>query len=391
MTTPLKKLQKEALLLELSPTEKAALHANLMRAMGASAPAATPARIASPYFFFTPQLMGSFAAVLLVVLLGGTAYAAQGTVPGDALYAIKTKVNEPIAGALAFSTEDKIKFHAEIAQVRLEEAEVLASQNRLDTAAAQTIESSIEAHLSQRAVLALALEEEKPDASSASATRFNSSIAAHSDVLAQLGAESSSSTTKQNSDALASKVRVAYAGNSARNTRAFSYASAKATAADMVEPEAPQPMMMSVSLADDMLEATATLNTQASSVPPTEIEAEARQQSNVSAKEQKQILSLGKRATSTLLALERSVKSLESKVDAETTAKLTARLNKISSLIIEGEAALVVGDYELAESSFDEALDRSTTLSTFIKAQERYNKGILKNLLGNDSRWGHDE
>lgn len=393
MNNPLKNLQKEALLLKLSSTEKAALHANLMRVIEADT-ARTPARIASPYFFFTPQLMGSFAAILLV-LIGGTTYAAQGSVPGDALYAVKTKVTEPIQGALAFSAEDKIKFHGEIAQVRLEEAEVLASQNRLDTQATEVLESSIDTHLNERAALAAALEEKKPGATVSLSSHFESSITAHSDVLTQLGEGSASSSTKQNSNTIAAKVRVAYAGNSRNSVNAMAF-SAKASTSDIAQPPtAPTPMAMSVSLENDMVEATATLMATGAPVAQSKQanEATARKEaapSNNSSQEERKARSLEKRATSTLEELTRSAQKLAGKVDAETTAKVDARLSRITSLVAEGQAAITAGEYELAREHFDEALDRSTTLSTFIGAQVRFDQGILKQLLGNDSRWGND-
>ncbi|MES2006727.1 MAG: GDP-mannose 4,6-dehydratase, partial [Patescibacteria group bacterium] len=57
MNHPLKKLQQEALLLKLSSTEKAALHATLMNAVHASdtaGDASTPRSTPSPFYFFSP-------------------------------------------------------------------------------------------------------------------------------------------------------------------------------------------------------------------------------------------------------------------------------------------------------------------------------------------------
>src|SRR6185503_10342710 len=115
----LRNLRKEALLLNLSAEEKSALHAALMQKIkegetvdDASAPRLTP----SP-FFFAPRFAGAFAALLLIVVAGsGTAYAAKGALPGDLLYSVKTNVNEPIEGALAFSTESKIEYQNGLAQ-----------------------------------------------------------------------------------------------------------------------------------------------------------------------------------------------------------------------------------------------------------------------------------
>jgi len=48
------------------------------------------------------------------------------------LYPVKVYVNENVQGALAVSDEAKLSYHTDIAEVRLEEAEALASQGKLD-------------------------------------------------------------------------------------------------------------------------------------------------------------------------------------------------------------------------------------------------------------------
>ena len=162
MNYPLNKLRNEAKALKLSSTEKAALHASLMQAMqksGVELPDASAPRMTPSPFYFAPQFAMSFAAFLLIVVVSGTAYAATGALPGDLLYGIKTGVNEPALGALSLSVESKIKFHSDVAQTRLEEAEVLASQNRLDASTTAKLESDIDTHLSERDELAQALDE----------------------------------------------------------------------------------------------------------------------------------------------------------------------------------------------------------------------------------------
>src|SRR4051812_8587550 len=106
MNQPLEKLHDEAQLLRLSHSEKLMIHTNLIQAMGASTAPATPAPsrgVPGLYYFFSPQMAGAFAALLIVLIGGSAAYAAGAALPGDALYTVKTKINEPVAGALAFS------------------------------------------------------------------------------------------------------------------------------------------------------------------------------------------------------------------------------------------------------------------------------------------------
>ena len=382
MNSPLKKLQQEAQLLKLSSTEKAALHASLMKVVHASreaADASAPRMTPSPFYFFSPQFAMPFAALLVIFITGGTALAAKGALPGDALYTIKTNVSEPLMGALAFSNEDKIKFHTEIAQTRLEEAEVLASQNRLDAKASATIETNLDTHLAERNVLT---------------TKLDPSIAAHGDVLLTLGGSSSSSTTRTNSDAIASKVRFA---RNASGT--VSLAMAKATTREVAPMMAPAPQATGVSLmmandiqvAEDSAAPTTSEDNTVTNSKRSSKENASSSNSSKQSRLEKEALSLEKRATSSLETLRQSVKNLTTHVDEDVEAKLDARLARIASFITLGKEAMSDKDFESAIDNFNEALDREATLSTFIEANQKFNNGILGNLLGNDSRWGGDE
>ena len=63
--------------------------------------------VPSPYFsWVSPRALVPLVAVL-VIIGGGSAYAAEGTVPGDLLYSIKRGVNEPLRQALALSAQAK--------------------------------------------------------------------------------------------------------------------------------------------------------------------------------------------------------------------------------------------------------------------------------------------
>ena len=82
--------------------------------------------------------------VLFVLLVGGgTAYAAQGTLPGDILYPIKININEPVIGALAFSASDEANWQTEKIDKRVIEAEELARQGRLSGVSTENILASI--------------------------------------------------------------------------------------------------------------------------------------------------------------------------------------------------------------------------------------------------------
>src|SRR5581483_8271791 len=103
-------------------------------------------RVRSVYVFFSPRLASALAAVLIIVLGSGTAYASEGALPGDALYAVKVHGTEPALGALAVSDEAKAQWHATVAQTRLEEAETLASQGKLDATTSQELAANFDEH-----------------------------------------------------------------------------------------------------------------------------------------------------------------------------------------------------------------------------------------------------
>lgn len=354
MNHPLEKLYQESTHIKLSSNEKHTMHARLLQAMDASlsaAPAAASRPTKGLYYFMSPQFAMPLAALLVVMLGTTTVYAAEGALPGDPLYVIKTKVSEPIQGALAFSTEDKIQFHSSVAQTRLEEAEVLASQNRLDATVTLELASNIDKHIAERQELADQLDEEKPGHGSELLARSGTSIAAHSDILVALGSESANRNVKEHSDSIAMSAR----GSHGRS------GSASGTMLAMAAPTAPQPKIATMSMTLEAEDSAATDSPEATSTHE-----RTKNAGDVSAQH----------ASTTAAALRVRIEKL-TMLDQELRAKLEERLAKIDTLIAEGNS--------------DEALDRMVTLSAFISAGVQFDKGILKNLLGHDSHWGEDQ
>lgn len=73
-------------------------------------------------------------AIILVLSLmgGGVSYAAEGSVPGDLLYPIKVRLNEEVRSAVAFTPRAKAEWAVRRTERRLEEAQELLTQNRLN-------------------------------------------------------------------------------------------------------------------------------------------------------------------------------------------------------------------------------------------------------------------
>lgn len=82
---------------------------------------------------------------LFLVLGVGTTYAAEGALPGDALYSVKLNLNESLKGAFAFSDAAKVSWETERLERRLQEAETLVAAGELTPVAQATLETEIHA------------------------------------------------------------------------------------------------------------------------------------------------------------------------------------------------------------------------------------------------------
>lgn len=87
----------------------------------------------------TKPMIATLIAAVLVAFGGGTAAAAENTLPGDWLYSMKVKVNEEVRSALSLTSEAKVAWDARRAERRLEEVEKLSEQGKLTTSTAQML------------------------------------------------------------------------------------------------------------------------------------------------------------------------------------------------------------------------------------------------------------
>ncbi|MDE2173431.1 MAG: hypothetical protein KGJ31_02425 [Patescibacteria group bacterium] len=85
-------------------------------------------------YFGRPAVLALAALLILTLSSGGLVYAAQGTLPGDALYPLKVDVIEPLRVTLAVSPEAKASLQMTFAEHRIDEAAQLARNGRLNTA-----------------------------------------------------------------------------------------------------------------------------------------------------------------------------------------------------------------------------------------------------------------
>jgi len=134
--------------------------------------------------------MPAIIAALVILLSGGTAAAATASLPGDPLYSVKTGVNEKVAAAFKASPEAKAEFGLKLAEKRLEEAEKLAVEGKLDTELVTQMEARFDAH---EARMQAVIEKLEANGKTEAAARLNSNLEAmleaHNQIVAHLNAK----------------------------------------------------------------------------------------------------------------------------------------------------------------------------------------------------------
>lgn len=117
----------------LSDAERAALRATLIAHMHESG---TRRAVPSPWswLLYTKHVQVAFLSLLIVIGYGSSmTLAAEGALPGDILYPIKTRVNESVARLVtATSPAAEATFETKLLEKRLEEAETLDTREKLD-------------------------------------------------------------------------------------------------------------------------------------------------------------------------------------------------------------------------------------------------------------------
>jgi Domain of unknown function (DUF5667) len=161
-------LKKHSDTLRLSADEKARLRGAIRQVMIETPGFVKPkphGLVRSPYWWVSrhPKLVSALSGTAAALLLmSGTAYAAQGSLPGDVLYPIKVSVTEPLEGALAISAQAKAQWNASIAQERVDEAAELASNGELSTTTTQELESNFTQHADAATALNAEVAENDP-------------------------------------------------------------------------------------------------------------------------------------------------------------------------------------------------------------------------------------
>ena len=142
-----------------------------------------------PYIARTPALIVAF-----FLIMGGTAYAAEQSLPDELLYPVKTGVIEPlIIEAPARTPLAKAQASHKLVVRRLEEAEQLVDQGRMNAKTATVIAEAVKEHTEEtHAHIAEATAAGELTAALSIETSLESSLEAHGQVLETLIASSTS-------------------------------------------------------------------------------------------------------------------------------------------------------------------------------------------------------
>lgn len=157
-----------------------------------------PARISKPLHrrFMKELMIAAFifrrrlapAALIIALFTGaGVSYAAEGALPGDALYPIKVSVNEEVRGAFAVSPETRAKWQTRRVERRLEEAIALAASGRITSEAGAMLARNLDVQATEAAYTISELEQKEPDQALAAGSDFDATLTAHGDILDELG------------------------------------------------------------------------------------------------------------------------------------------------------------------------------------------------------------
>ncbi|MFA6414882.1 MAG: DUF5667 domain-containing protein [Candidatus Paceibacterota bacterium] len=170
----------------LSPKEKAAVLARLLEHV-----AQHPARIVSPWRVYVSQFRFEVAMATVLVMLvtgGSVASAAKGALPGDLLYPVKISVLEPAQGL--FVTGDVPRAHwAALKTVRrLEEAETLAAQGRLNPSVIEAVKNNFEKSANEfNAIVESAQTGGSSEQIVDASVDFEARVNAHAQILSAVG------------------------------------------------------------------------------------------------------------------------------------------------------------------------------------------------------------
>lgn len=173
------------------------MQANPVRISGAARHQSWSTLVRSNFNFLTKNFMKAFlvkplSAVLGVLIVGGigTSFAAQGSMPGDVLYPVKVNFNEKVVAMVQLSTKAKAEVASAQAQTRLDEAEKLAEQGKLNSDVQTELTANFQEKVATTKDLVKQVRAENDNTGAKEVSdKLNASLKAHQKVLENLAAK----------------------------------------------------------------------------------------------------------------------------------------------------------------------------------------------------------
>lgn len=361
-------LKQEAYKLRMTPEEKLAMKASVF---GAPAPASIAAQPSSYFqfnfqFLHTRVLVPAFAVVLVFGGVG-TAAAAQGTLPGDLLYPVKLSVNEGVELALATSPKARAEVSAKLAERRVEEAETLAAQGKLNAAVGEELAANFEEHAQNADEQVDAIEAQDPVAAVELRTKLDSSLLAHGEILATLTVGGA----KENQEGTGVVAARVLARTSASPRVAYAPATLRAAKG---APAAAETMTLMV--ASDTAtgsEATGTLSLEGDMIEERSLD--------IDMGNEQAALRAQARAHETFAQLRALFEDSKADLSAAAVTQVSGELAAIEVQMELGSTTLMSGHFDEAQGDYAEALARATKLYVLLKAQARIEQNIISPIL----------
>lgn len=148
-----------------------------------------------------------FIVLILLLVGGGVAYAAEDARPGQALYSVKIGINEKVASAFAVSDQAKIALNARLANRRLEEAEQVTLQSKLTTTVREQLEKNFKEHSDRVQERSADFNDRDLHATAEVIANFETSLAVHEKILAELASKTSDTAEKTEVEDLGDEVK----------------------------------------------------------------------------------------------------------------------------------------------------------------------------------------
>lgn len=131
---------EEVVKIHLTKDERFFIRRKLILMMGDS-PKFSFVSLLKPLTYPVPALL-----VAALLIGGGTSFAAEAALPGDILYSVKVRINEEVRALVSVSNESKANWEAQRAGRRLQEAETLADEGKLDINTSIKLEENFGGH-----------------------------------------------------------------------------------------------------------------------------------------------------------------------------------------------------------------------------------------------------